>query len=186
MIEGFLTVTGIKLEDGKSMPTQRAVDLGWIRPYKRKPAGWGIARSEIPLGYNTMVDNGRQLLAYLFGGRSPAGSYTCSRFGIGTGTGTTSAAYTDLDMPLPFYDDESGGDLLPTKPIIGVDFPVPFVARVEFGLSVNEAVGHVITEFGLYASDIGGGGNTLLCRKTELGIEKSSSFAPVYLWRIRF
>src|SRR5271165_2036804 len=116
-MSGFLTVSGIKLADGKTMSTQRAVELGWIKEGPRKPRGWGIAKEEIPVGYNTMVDNGRQLLAYLFGARSPSGSYVCSRFGIGTGSDATNVAFTDLISPVPFYNDLGHIPLQPTKPI---------------------------------------------------------------------
>jgi hypothetical protein len=186
MIEGFLTVGSIKLADGKIMTTQRAVELGWIIPASCKPAGWDFAKEEVPLGYNTMVDNGRQLLAFLFGGRTPSGSYTCSRFGIGTGTTASDVSFTDLEAPVNFFNDGISSTLLPTKPINGVDFPVPFVARVEFGLDTGEANGLLITEFGLYASDLGGAGNTLLARKTETGTQKNSDFAPTFIWRVRF
>lgn len=184
MREGILTVSGIQLADGKTMSTQRAVDLGWVKPQNINTSGWGIERHEVPLGYNMMVDNGRQLLAYLFGGRTPVGSYVCSRFGVGTGSNPTNAAMTDLEAPLKFYND--GGTVQATKPINGIDFPVPFVARVEIALGLNEAVGTLITELGLYASDMSGGGVTLLARKTVVGVPKSADYSPVFLWRLRF
>lgn len=184
MIKGFLTVARVFDERGHTVPTQRAVDLGLVRPVGRKPAGWDFAREEVPLGYNTFVDNGRQLLAYLFGGRTPAASYVCSRFGIGTSNSPTHVGYTDLASPISFYDPGSG--LIPTKPVDSIDFPVPFVARVQFTIAANEAVGHLITEYGLYASNLDASAVTLLCRKTELGMEKTSSFGRVILWRVRF
>jgi hypothetical protein len=183
-IEGFVTISGIKLANGRKISTQDAVDAGLVTPSKFKPSGWDIAKEEIPVGYNTMVDNGRQLLAYLFGGRTPAGSYVCSQFGIGTATDATNTSFTDLISPVNFYDNGSG--LQPTKPINGVDFPVPFIARVEFALDTGEAVGTLITELGLYAADIGTSATTLLARKTVTGISKTGDWAPVFLWRVRF
>jgi len=181
--QGFITISSVKRSDGRIISTQEAVDAGIIKPSGFKPRGWGIEKSEVPLGYNTMVDNGRQLLAYLFGGRTPAGSFVCSRFGIGTGTEATNTSFTDLVSPVNFYNDSG---LKPTKPINGVDFPVPFIARVEFALDTSEAVGILITEMGLYAADIGSGDTTLLARKTLTGYPKTGDFAPVFLWRVRF
>ena len=185
MTEGFLTVSSVRLACGKTISTQRAVDMGLIKPVGVKPAGWGFSKEEVPLGYNMMVDNGRQHLAYLFGGRSPANSYTCSSFGIGTGAKATNAAFTGLESPIPFYDDGSQ-DLKTVKPIIGVDYPAPYIARVEFAIDTTEAVGMLITEFGLFATDVSSGTATLLCRKTETGLEKSAAFAPTLIWRLRF
>jgi hypothetical protein len=182
-IQGFVTLTGVKLANGRHISTQQAVDRGLVIPSRYKPVGWGIAKEEIPLGHNTMVDNGRQLLAYLFGGRTPAASYVCSQFGIGTGTDATNASFTDLISPVNFYDNSG---LKPTKPINGVDFPVPFIARVEFALDTTEANGTLITELGLYATDTGTSATTLLARKTITGISKTSDFGPVFLWRVRF
>lgn len=184
MIEGFLTVSKITLDNGKELATQRAVDLGLIKPTSYKPRGWGLAKEELPLGHNTMVDNGRQLLTYLFGGRTPLGSYVCSRFGIGTGTSATAVTFTELENPLPFYDPGTGV-LRATKDITGVDYPVPFIARVEFTLATDEAPGVLITEFGLYAVDQDTGVTTMICRKIETGVEHDSSWSPTFLWRVR-
>lgn len=184
MLEGFVTVCKVKLANGKYVSTQQAVDRGLIKPANFKPEGWGIAKEEIPLGYNTTVDNGRQLLAYLFGGRTPAASYVCSQFGVGTGTTATNASFTDLISPVAFYDNGSG--LVNTKPINGVDFPVPFIARVEIELATTEANGILITELGLYAADIGTNATTLIARKTVTGILKTSDISPAILWRLRF
>jgi hypothetical protein len=185
-MQGFVTLTQVKTDTGKTISTQRAVDLGLVKPVGSKPSGWGIEKEEIPLGFNVNVDTGRQLLAYLFGSRTPVASYVCSRFGIGTGTAPTNAAYTDLISPVNFYNDGVHIGLQPTKPINGVDFPVPYIARVEIELAMSEAVGVLITEFGLYAADIGSGATTLLARYTSTGIAKTGSWNPVFAWRVRF
>jgi hypothetical protein len=185
-MQGFLTISGVSV-DGKVISTQAALDRGLIKlkNYGRKPAGWDIAKHEIPLGYNTMVDNGRQFLAYLFGGRTPMQSFSCSGFGIGTGTLAPNVANTDLQAPIAFYDDGVHDTLQFVKPITGVDFPAPMIARVEFQLAQTEANGLLITELGLYASDLSGSGSTLLCRKTLQGLEKQSTTSPCISWRIR-
>jgi len=189
MIEGFLTVTGIKLANGKKMSNQRAVDVGLIKPFHTKPAGWGIGREEIPLGFNTMVDNGRQMMTYLLGGRTPTDSYKCSRFGIGTGTDVTNTARTELANPIAFYAPDPGAPtvLVNTKPIVGADYPAPFIVRIEFELTEAEAANNVITEFGLYAADTSAPtvNTTLITRKVCLGVPKDSTWATTFLWRIR-
>lgn len=185
MIEGFVTISGLKSPEGKKIPTQKAVDLGWIIPSGKKPAGWGIEREEIPMGHNLFVDNGRQIIAYLFGGQTPSGSYVCSRFGLGTGSTPPTVSDTDLDAPVNFYDPGSG-PLLPTKPIDGVDYPAPFIARVYFTIASTEANGILATELGIYSAVMGGGQTTLLARKLINGVELNSSFSPVWAWRLRF
>jgi hypothetical protein len=185
MVKGFLTICKFTDESGKEIPTQKAVDYGWVKPASNKPSGWGFEREEIPIGSNMFVDNGRQILAYLFGARTPAGSYVCSRFGVGTGANPNTSGMTDLQSPANFYNAGSG-PLLATKPITGVDYPVPFIARVQFQLATTEANGLLLSEFGLYCMDMNGGGTTLLARKTCTPVPKQSGFAPVWLWRIRF
>jgi hypothetical protein len=174
MPKGFVSVVGVHDGDGKHIPLQRAVDLGWIKPGKAQ-TGWGLSRDEIPLGPNLFVDNGRQLMTYLFGGRAPVSNYFCQRFGMGTGT--TPAAVTDLALESSI--DFGGG--VYTKLIDSVDFTAPYIARVSFTIGAGEGNGYLITEFGLFTS-----ANTLFARLLTPGLSKVSDFRPTYLWRLRF
>ncbi len=174
--KGFLTITGGHREDGKFVRTQDAIDQGLLaRPTLNTPKGWGIEKHELPIGENLFVDQGRQLLAYAFGFAEPISNHVCSRFGVGTGT--SPAKVTDVALQNPIKLSNS----LFTKEIQGVSFPAPFIALVEFSLGVADANGYLITELGLFSGD-----DTLLSRKTTVGINKSSEFAPVLSWRIRF
>jgi hypothetical protein len=74
-MKGFVTLSKVQLADGKIITTQQAVDYGWIRPAGVQKPGWGLERHEVPLGHNLFVDEGRQLLAYCFGGRAPLSNF---------------------------------------------------------------------------------------------------------------
>lgn len=179
-MQGLITVARVT-SDGKIVSTQQAVDRGWIKPGMAQPSGWGLAKEEVPIGFNMTVDGGRQALAYLFGGRSLA-AYACSKFAIGTGTTAPNASDVALEAMVA---DLSGGH--PLKDVGMIDWPSEFVARVELVIPQDNANGLLITEFGLFASppdqyDSG----TLLCRKVDTGIPKSSAFSPTLLWRVRF
>ena len=176
-MKGFVTISGIVDAAGKTVSTQQAVDYGWIKDRGiKRPNGWGIPREEVPLGYNLFVDSGRQLLAYLFGYRTPVSDNVCANFGLGTGLRAPNTMDTDLESPIAFYNSA------PLKPINAVDFPAAFVAQVEYTIAPSEANGYLITEQGLYS-----GNGTLLARKTHgAGINKTSDFGPTLHWRIRF
>jgi hypothetical protein len=173
-MKGFLTVAKVLLADGAELPTQKAVEYGWL-PNSSQPAGWGLARHEVPLGPNLFVDGGRQLLAYCFGGRSPLSDFFCQKFGVGTGT--TAPAVTDSALEAPVSLDNAAY----TKQISSIDFPAPFVCRIECPLSHADGAGYLLTEIGLFS-----GNDSLFARSTNLGINKTSDFAPVIMWRIRF
>jgi hypothetical protein len=183
VIKGFVTISKIVDEDGKEISTQKAVDSGLVIPSSKTPRGWGIEKHEIPIGHNLFIDNGRQILAYLFGNQTPSGSYVCSQFGIGTGSNPTTASFTSLQSPVAFYNNGSG-TLQYTKPIDGIDFPAPFIARVQITLASTEANGILITEFGLYCQDINSKITTLLCRTTTPGVPKEN-VSLSWLWRVR-
>lgn len=174
-VKGLLSVTKVLLADGKEISTQRAVELGWIIPSGTRPRGWGLTREEVPLGHNLFLDNGRQLLAFAFGERSPISNFTCKKFGLGTGTTPPKVIDVGLESPLSFFAGSQ------TKPISAIDFSIPFVARVEFAIAATEANGFLITEMGLFS-----GNDTLLARRVHVGINKTSDFSPVLGWRIRF
>ena len=174
--EGILTISGIKLADCKELSTQRAVDYGWIVPARGVYSSWGLQRHEVPLGTNLFVDQGRQIVAYAFGFRSPISSYTVQRFGVGTGL--IPAKVTDVALQAPVTLNNAST----TKPIDSVDFLSPFVVRVAFTLANDDANGYILSEMGLFS-----GGEALIARKVRaVSINKTSDFSPTLTWRIRF
>ena len=175
--QGLVTISKITLADGTELPTQRAIEYGWIcAPTGPQPVGWGLARHEVPLGYNLFVDNGRQLMAYAFGFRAPLENYTCQSFGVGTGV--TAARVTDVALEAPITLSNSQI----TKPIDAVDYLSAFVVRVSFTLGLLDANGYVISEQGLFS-----GNQTLIARKIRAtSINKTSDYAPTLTWRLRF
>jgi len=174
--KGILTISGITLADGKKLSTQRAVDYGWLRPAPGAFTGWGLERHEVPLGENLFVDQGRQIVAFAFGFRSPISNYTVQRFGVGTGL--TPAKVTDVALQAPVTLNNA----LTTKEIDSVDFLSPFVVRVAFTLANDDANGYILSEMGLFS-----GGEALIARKVRaVSINKTSDFSPTLTWRIRF
>jgi len=174
--KGILTISGITLADGKKLSTQQAVDYGWIASARGAFAGWGLERHEVPLGENLFVDQGRQIVAYAFGFRSPISNYTVQRYGVGTGL--TPAKVTDVALQSPITLNNG----LTTKEIDAVDFLSPFVVRVAFTLATDDANGYMLSEMGLFS-----GGEALIARKVRaVSINKTSDFSPTLTWRIRF
>lgn len=184
--KGYLTISKFTRPDGSILSTQDAVDQGLFTPTLVAPKSWGIQKHEIPLGQNLFTDEGRQVIAYAFGFRSPIANYVCTQFGIGTGTTAPKVTDVALESPLTFYDSNSDtvADSL-YKPIAQASFPYPFIVDIEMALAYTEANGYLITELGLFTGSSGGGGNTLLARKVILGYNKDESLAPSFIWRIR-
>ena len=182
--KGLVTVSGIKDAEGYAISLQRAVDYGWITPARGRFAGWGLGRDEIPLGENLFVDQGRQLVAFCFGGRSPVANYFCANFGVGTGTTVPNVTDTALQAPAYFAStvtNAANGNGL-TCPIDSVDFLAPFVVRVTYTIAAGDCNGLALTERGLFS-----GGNVLFARQvTNAAISKQSSFSPTLLWRLKF
>jgi hypothetical protein len=174
--KGIITISKIMLADGREMSTQQAVDYGWIcSPAKQKP-GWGLERHEVPIGENLFLDQGRQIVAFAFGFRSPIVNYTVQQFGVGTGL--TPATVTDvaLEAPITLSNNQT------TNNIDAVDFLSPFVVRVAFTLGINDANGYIISEMGLFS-----GGGALMAHKIRaVSINKTSDYSPTLTWRIRF
>lgn len=175
--KGLVSVSSILDADGKPVSTQKAVDYGWISaPEGRQPAGWGLDRDEVVVGTNTFVDNGRQVLAYLFGGRTPLLDYTCQYFSVGTGTTASSVKDVALEAPITLSNGST------QKAIDSVSFTGAYIIRVSFRLGVLDANGYIISEMGLFS-----GNGSLLARKIRpTSINKTSNFSPVISWRIRF
>jgi hypothetical protein len=177
MPEGLITVRAITLADGKPLPLRQACDYGWIVP-ERAPAGWDVGADEVCIGRNLFLDGGRQLLAYSFGFRAPIENYTVQNFAVGTGL--TAATVADVALEAPVALASQGGATM--APISGVDFLTAFVMRVNFTISVGDANGYLLTEFGLLS-----GNGTLVTRKVRsVGINKTSDYAPSICHRIRF
>ena len=176
--KGLVTVSGIRLADGSSISTQQAVDYGWIVPVPgRSPAGWGLERSEVSLGENLFVDQGRQLLAFCFGFRSPVADFTVQQFAVGTGLTVPQATDVALESPITLASTAST-----LGPIDGVDFLTPFVVRVSYTIALGDANGYLITERGLFS----GNGSLFARHVSSAGIAKSADFSPTLTWRIRF
>jgi hypothetical protein len=176
--KGLVTVSGITTADGKTIPLQKAVEYGWIKPASgRSPSGWGLPKEEVSLGENLFLDQGRQLLCYCFGFRGPFADFAVGQFAVGTGT--TAPAVTDVALESPIYLSSVTSI---TAPILGVDFLTPFVVRVSYQIAIGDANGYLITERGLYS-----GNGTLFARHvSSAGINKTSDFSPTLTWRIRF
>ena len=173
---GIVTISKVLLADGRELSTQQAVDYGWICAPYSQPVGWGLERHEVPIGTNLFLDQGRQVMAFAFGFRSPIVNYTVQKFGVGTGL--TPARVTDVALEAPIT--LSNGQT--TAPIDAVDFLSPFVVRVAFTLGINDANGYLISEMGLFS-----GGDALIARKVRaVSISKTSDYAPTLTWRIRF
>ena len=176
--KGLVTVSGIRTADGRSISTQQAVDYGWIVPSAGKsPAGWGLERHEVSLGENLFVDQGRQLLAFCFGFRSPVSDFTAQKFSVGTGL--TPPQVTDVAMESPITLASVSSTL---GSIDGVDFLTPFVVRVSYTIALGDANGYLITERGLFS----GNGSLFAHHVSSAGIDKTSDFSPTLTWRIRF
>lgn len=172
--KGFVELSKIVDDSGKVVPFDKAEQYGWIKP-AQVPAGWELTPGAYPIGRNLFVDGGRQLLAYVWGGRSPMSDYACQKFGIGTGTTAAAVIDTALQSPIAF----SAG--VYTKAVDAISFTSPFEARVEFTVGASQANGYLITEFGLFS-----GNNVLLARIVNTGINKTSDWAPSFSWRLRF
>jgi hypothetical protein len=167
-MDGILTLARMLDENGRVIPLQKVVDYGMVKHGSVAPAGWGIGRDEICLGPNLVVDGGRQMMAYLLGNKSPTSDFVISTFKVGTGTTAPTVADTGLQNSVL------------SKAIEGVDYPSPFVLRVEMQLGPSEANGYLLTEFGLFS-----GNGTMIARKTQVGLSKSAGLSPVCFWRLR-
>lgn len=175
MPKGYISILEFRDPEGRIIPNQVAVDNGWVLAPKKVPRGWGARRDEIGLGYNLFLDGGRQALVQAFGNTSPLGNYVATHFCIGTGTVAPNVSDVGLVNQIEFTTGVT------TKLIGGVTFPFPFGVEFSLPLAAGEANGYLITEFGLLTDS-----GILLARKTDVGINKQSSFAPSILWRTRF
>ena len=174
--KGIVTISKVLLADGREISTQQAIDYGWICSPARQTAGWGLERHEVPLGENLFLDQGRQVLAYAFGFRSPIQNYTVQQFGVGTGLNPARVTDVALESPITLSSGQT------TKAIDSVDFLSPFVVRVSFTLGLTDANGYIISELGLFS----GGGALMARRVRAVSINKTSDYSSVLSWRVRF
>jgi len=174
---GFLSVCSIRLKDGTPVHPRQAIAQGLIKVNEAVDDSWHLSQDEVGLGSNLFTDSGRQLMAYLFGGKSTMTNWKCAQFGIGTGTTPPNVTNTSLEAPINFGVSQGGN---PLKAVSGVDYPNPFIVRVLIELDANDAVGFLLSEFGLFSYD-----GTLLARKTVVGTNKAA-VSLGYSWRIRF
>jgi hypothetical protein len=172
--QGLVSITGFSHSDGKRLSTQDAVDLGLITPVN--VSGWDLEKSEVPIGLNVCVDGFRQTMAYAIAG---VANNNITQFQVGTGDPTLYPPnVSDVSLIAPIT--LSSGSTY--KAIDGIDFPSPFIARVQFTLGSADANGYLITEMGLFT---GAASPVLLARKTFPGLNKQSSFSPSFSWRLR-
>lgn len=168
---GDVELARITDRKGRPVTPEEAVRRGWIVP-KDNPA----LKPYIDDTRNLFLDQGRQIVAYSFGFRSPISNYTVQRFGVGTGL--TPAKVTDVALQTPVTLNNGST----TKAIDAVDFLSPFVVRVAFTLANDDANGYILSEMGLFS-----GGEALIARKVRaVSINKTSDFSPSFSWRIRF
>jgi hypothetical protein len=171
---GELFVSGVVDSFGKPVELDKAISYGWL---PNLPIVGLNDKPALTLNQNLFLDQGRQLLAFCFGFRSPISDYTCQRFGIGTGI--TAPAVTDVSLESPITLSSVSST---TAPILGVDFLTPFVVRASYQIAIGDANGYLITERGLFS-----GNGTLFARHVSAaGINKTSDFSPTLTWRIRF
>lgn len=146
----------------------------------------------INLSANMVVNLGRQVLAYLVGGKdfntvTPNRDWVISKVSFGGHNET--ARFTDTTLsPQPALGKYVGGEntilydgVEQFLPISGVDYPAPFIVRFEVNLGVDHANGRVIKEAGLWTEN-----GTLFARKTFPPINKREGESLTFLWRIRF
>jgi hypothetical protein len=170
---GHLCVSGITDSYGKKISTEQAVKYGWL---KFDHAAL-VAQNNHEQGFkNIFTDQGRQLLAYLFGARSPVTSFACSKFSVGTGVTAASASDVALEAPITLSTGSTLGN------VESIDYLTAFVVRVSFTLGLTDANGYLINEEGLYS----GNGSLIARRVRSVGINKTSDFAPTLTWRLRF
>ncbi len=152
-----------------------------------------FARLQIPidasgvldLSRNMVVNNGRQALAYLIGGKD-LGTNNMVVTKVSWGTYDEAPRFTDTTLS-PQPGVTAGGEneikydgVNRLKAITSVDYPVPFVTRFECLLGPDECNGYTLREMGLWTA---GGG--LFARKALVPIVKTSDLALSFIWSIR-
>jgi len=178
--KGYSSIYQVKDERGLILPASEVVDRGIAVPGAGE-SGWGLGPNEIPLGPNLQLDNFRQYMAYAMTFRAPVGNYVLQRFGVGTGTLPPTTADVQLQNVVPLVAPDS-----PTATNKLVDYcayPSPFNVQIFFTLGVQDAIGQLITELGLYAGDQ----TTLLIRWTlPAGVQSTGQNSVTFCHRLNF
>lgn len=172
MPTGYVSILGVRADDGTLIPAVDAAASGIINPSNVVHPSW-LPSDELPLGGNNFTNLGRKYLAYLFGGRTPMSNYVCTSFGAGTGD--TKASVSDVSLVSPVLLGSTN-----LKAVDSITFPEDYVAFIQFTIGSGEANGYLLREFGLFSGD-----GTLLARKTGYNLNKVSGYAPVLHWRIK-
>ena len=145
----------------------------------------------IVLGDNLVVNSGRQVISNLIGGRNfnsatPNKDWVVAK--ISFGTYDEAPRFTDTTLSPQFLNGvHSGGENEIAyngtdykKTLSSVDWPQPFITRFEGILGVDEGVGFLIRELGLWTFN-----ETLFARKAIPAIAKDDQFGFSILWRVR-
>lgn len=145
----------------------------------------------ITLGDNLVVNNGRQVIANLLGGRdfnsvTPDKSWVISS--ISFGTYDEVPRFTDVTLsPQPSAGLYVGGEneiaydgVNYKKPLVSVDWPQPFIVRFEAILGNSDCNGVLIRELGLWTYN-----ESLFARKAIPALAKSDEWGSSILWRVR-
>lgn len=144
----------------------------------------------LSLDRNLVVNQGRQALANLIGGRDYDATVPNSDWVVKYcrfGTYDEAPRFNDTTLsPQPLDGVYVGGENTidlggyTRKLITAVDWPQPFLVRFEIELAPDEANGQMIRELGLFT-----GNDTLFARKAIVPIVKTASIGVTVLWRIR-
>jgi len=158
--------------------------LGKVRP-AIDSQGW------ITLDHNLVVNNGRQVIANLIGGRDHTANVSSSKWivsKVSFGSFDQAPRFDDTTLsPQPREGFTGGENTIPInsagdtfKQISAVDWPQPYLVRFEIELGLEEANGYLIREMGLFTT-----GGDLFARKTTVPVSKRESYGLSWLWRIR-
>ena len=176
-LDGFISLASVTTSCGETLPAIEAVRRGLVEvPPRKAPKSWPtLGPGEVPVGTNLHTNAGRQLMIYCWGNKAPISDFACTKFGIGTGTTPPTVNDVSLVNGLAFH---LGGLF---KDVNAIDYPEPYIARVSITIGDTEAVGSLITEFGLYS-----GNGTIINRSLlDVGFSKTN-VAKTFLWRLRF
>ncbi len=149
------------------------------------PDGW------ITLDHNLVVNNGRQVLANLLGGRDYTAGSASDKWivsQVSFGSFDQAPRFDDTTLsPQPRPGFTGGENTIPIngagdkfKKITAVDWPQPFLVRFEIELGLEEANGYLIREMGLFTT-----GGDLFARKTTVPVSKKEAYGLTWLWRVR-
>lgn len=144
----------------------------------------------IPLDHNLVVNSGRQIIAYLIGGKdfssvTPVNDWIVTK--VSWGVGAEVPRFTDTTLsPQPSATSIGAANEIAydsvnyKKDIAGVDWPQPFIVRFESILGADEGNGYLLREIGLWTAN-----ETLFARKVFPAVAKSDDVSISFLWNVR-